>query len=248
LSVLLVSGLKVTVGRREILSGVDLEVRSGQVHAVMGPNGSGKSTLCHALMGRKGYEVTAGSLSLDGADLLGLPTWERAQAGLFLAPQYPTEVPGVSLLDAMAEALAAGGRGAPDLAGRLESEAEAVGLDRRLLARGLNVDLSGGERKRSEALQLGVLSPRFALLDEIDSGLDVEALRMVADRIERATAEAGLGVLAITHYSRLLAHLRPDSVHVLGGGRVVATGGPELAFELERTGYGPYAGGESAVG
>jgi Fe-S cluster assembly ATP-binding protein len=245
-SVLVVEGLRVAVAGQEILRGVDLEVRSGEVHAVMGPNGSGKSTLAHVLMGRPGYKVTAGRVGLDAVDLLDLPTWQRAQAGLFLAMQDPIEVPGVSLVEALGEAFAARGEDAGPVAARLAQEAARVGFDERFLARPLNVDLSGGERKRNETVQLGVLRPRFAVLDELDSGLDVDALRAVARRIEAETVETGLGVLAITHYSRLLHELHPDRVHVLAHGRIVATGGPELAAELESTGYAPYADGDGA--
>ncbi len=243
MSVLRVSGLWGGVGGQEILRGVDLEVASGEVHAVMGPNGSGKSTLAHVLMGRPGYEVKAGSVTIDGEELLGLPTWKRAHAGLFLAMQYPIEVPGVSLHEALAEAFAAQTRDRDEVAQLVATEAPRIGLDERLLRRSLNVDLSGGEKKRNETLQLAVLGPRFAVLDEIDSGLDVDALRLVARRIEAET-EAGLGVLVITHYSRVLKELVPDAVHVLSKGRVVASGGRELADELERTGYAVYGEAE----
>ncbi len=236
-STLIIEALRAEVAGREILRGIDLEIRSGEVHAIMGPNGSGKSTLSHVLMGRPGYTVTGGRVTLDGEDLLGLPTWKRAQAGLFLGMQYPIEVPGVTLRDVLEESFRAGGRdpaGVPALVG---AEAERVGFDPRLLQRPLNVDLSGGERKRNETVQLAVLRPRFAVLDEIDSGLDVDALRAVARRVEAATTEMDLGVLAITHYTRLLAELRPDRTHVLYRGQVVASGGPEMADELERSGY-----------
>jgi Fe-S cluster assembly ATP-binding protein len=243
-SELIVSGLRAGIPGREILKGVDLIVRSGEVHAVMGPNGSGKSTLSHVLMGMPGYDVLAGSVTLDGVELLGLPTWKRAQAGLFLAMQYPIEVPGVSLDDALTEALVARGQDREEarrtLRERTPDEAGRIGLDVRLLDRPLNVDLSGGEKKRNETLQLALLEPRIAVLDEIDSGLDVDALREVSRRVEAATHETNLGVLAITHYSRLLRELRPDTVHVLSGGRIVTSGGPELADELERTGYAGY--------
>jgi Fe-S cluster assembly ATP-binding protein len=290
MSVLRISGLRAGVAGKEVLHGIDLEVRSGEVHAVMGPNGAGKSTLGYVLMGRPGYEVLGGSATIDGLDLLTLPTYERARAGLFLAPQDPTAVPGVplpvvlaaafaaagpdgegvlSLAEAAAElaaaertgslpagALAAGAHGGSSgdgtaLQRRLADEARRIGLDVALLERGLNVDASGGERKRLETLQLAMLRPRFAVLDELDSGLDVDALRAVALRVEAATRHRGLGeagaappdddqrlgVLAITHYRRLLDQLRPDRVHVLVDGCIVASGGPELAAELERTGY-----------
>jgi len=238
---LLVQGLRACVGDTEILRGVDLHVPPGEVHVVMGPNGAGKSTLSHVLMGRPGYRVSGGEVLLDGVDLLALPTWRRAQAGLFLGMQYPIEVPGVSLTDALGEALAAAGRDRREVPALLAAEAARVGFDEKFILRPLNVDLSGGERKRNETLQLGVLAPRIAVLDELDSGLDVDALRAVARRVEQATEETGLGVLAITHYSRLLAELHPDRVHVLSAGRIVASGGPELADELERTGYAGWA-------
>lgn len=237
MSQLVIEGLRAEVAGREILRGVDLTVSSGEVHAVMGPNGSGKSTLSHVLMGRPGYTVTGGRVLLDGEDLLGLPTWKRAQAGLFLGMQYPIEVPGVALVDVLAEAFAASGRARDEVPALVGAEAERVGFDERFLSRALNVDLSGGERKRNETVQLGVLRPKFAVLDEIDSGLDVDALRAVARRVEAATSESGLGVLAITHYTRLLAELHPDRVHVLAKGRIITSGGPELADELEVSGY-----------
>ena len=237
---LIISGLRAAVGGKEILRGVDLSVRSGEVHAVMGPNGSGKSTLAHVVMGRPGYEVTGGSVTLDGVDLLALEPWQRAAAGLFSAMQYPTEVPGVALAEMLEEALAAVGRGG-DVAGLMRAEAERIGFDERFLSRPVNVDLSGGEKKRNETLQLGVLQPSIAILDEIDSGLDIDALRKVARRVEAETEERSLGVLAITHYRRLLTVLRPDVVHVLARGRVVMSGGPELAEQLEATGYAGFA-------
>jgi Fe-S cluster assembly ATP-binding protein len=237
-----IEGLRVGIPGREILRGVDLIVRSGEVHAVMGPNGSGKSTLAHVIMGRPGYEVLGGSITLDGVDLLALPTWERARAGLFIGMQHPIEVPGVSLATSLvaARATAGNGSGGDDIEARLRDEAARIGFDERFLDRPLNVDLSGGERKRNETLQLGVLRPRFAILDEIDSGLDVDALAAVARRVEEATEEWGLGVLAITHFRRLLNVLRADVVHVLSNGQIVANGGPELAEEVDRTGYAAY--------
>jgi Fe-S cluster assembly ATP-binding protein len=242
-----IEGLRASAGGSEILHGIDLVVRSGEVHAVMGPNGSGKSTLSHVIAGRPGYEVTGGSVTLDGVDLLALPAWKRAQAGLFLAMQYPTEVPGVSLEDMLVESLVAAGRPAGEVRSTMVVEATRIGFDERFLARPLNVDLSGGEKKRNETLQLGVLRPKIAILDELDSGLDVDALAAVSRRIEASTNESGLGVLAITHYSRLLHELKPDRVHILVKGRIVAEGGPELAAELEQTGYAAYLpGGDDA--
>ncbi|MBF6555640.1 MAG: Fe-S cluster assembly ATPase SufC [Acidimicrobiales bacterium] len=240
-----IEGLRAGIPGREILRGVSLTVRSGEVHAVMGPNGSGKSTLAHVLMGRPGYEILDGSVTLDGIDLLALPTWQRARAGLFLAMQHPIEVPGVSLVTSLtaarptipADEIAADG---VDIGERLRAEAGRIGFDERFLDRPLNVDLSGGERKRNETLQLGVLRPRFAILDEIDSGLDIDALGDVGSRVQEATTEWGLGVLAITHFRRLLDVLHPDVVHVLSDGRVVATGESELAEIVDRTGYAAY--------
>ena len=235
--VLRIEGLAASVGGTDILHGIDLEVRPGEVHAVMGPNGSGKSTLSHVLMGRPGYEVTSGSVTLDGVDLLSLPTWERARAGLFLALQHPTEVPGVSLESVVTEAARAAGRVTDGIYELLAAEAERIGFDERFLSRPVNVDLSGGEKKRNEALMMGALGPKYAVLDEIDSGLDVDALALVAARVQEATDEDDLGVLAITHFSRLLDVLKPDRVHVLGDGRIRVSGGPELVVRLEAEGY-----------
>ena len=237
MAVLEVRDLRVAVAGQEILRGVDLTVRSGEVHVVMGPNGSGKSTLSHVIAGRPGYEVLGGSVSLDGVDLTRLSPWERAQAGLFLALQYPVEVPGVQLRDVLVEAARAAGRSVDDVEVAMRQEAGRIGLDPRLADRALNVDLSGGEMKRVETLQLAVLRPKIAVLDEIDSGLDVDALRAVSRRVEAATSEDGLGVLAITHYNRLLSELRADVVHVLTRGRIGRTGGPELAELVEAEGY-----------
>ena len=246
-----IEGLYASAGGQEILRGINLEVSSGRVHAIMGPNGSGKSTLAHVVMGRPGYEVTAGSVTLNDVDMLSLAPWERAQAGLFLAMQHPTEVPGVSAAQALGEAFAyraelagndAAGDGASnghDVSDRLMAEAAAVGLKAELVARPLNVDMSGGEKKRNETVQLAVLEPRIAILDELDSGLDIDALRACANRIEALT-NAGLGVLAITHFSRVLQYLRPDEVHVIVDGQFVDSGGPELADALEADGYARY--------
>ncbi len=252
MSTLCIRDLRVKIAGKQILNGIDLEVSSGEVHAIMGPNGSGKSTLSHALMGHPDYEVTGGSVTLDGEELLGLPTHIRAAKGLFLAPQYPVELPGVHLEAMLREALAArdpqsnGAGGSDSLARRLTAEAEAVGMAPAAVGRAVNVAFSGGEKKRNETVQLAVLAPRIAVIDEIDSGLDIDALRDVARRIEQMTQHADassgdgrepLGVLAITHYARLLTELRPDRVHVLRSGRVVMSGGPELADRLEQTGY-----------
>ncbi len=241
MSELVVEGLRASVQGKVILDGVDLVVRSGEVHAIMGPNGSGKSTLSHVLAGRPGYEVLGGSATIDGVELLGLPAWKRAEAGLFLAMQYPTEVPGVAVKD-MLTASRATDSDSDSIYSRMEAEAERIGFSAKFLDRPLNVDLSGGEKKRNETLQLGVLKPKFAILDELDSGLDVDALRMVSRRVEEETKESGLGVIAITHYSRLFDELQPDVVHIFARGRIVETGGPKLADELEDTGYEKWAG------
>ena len=243
--VLEVRGLHASAGGREVLHGIDLTVKSGEVHVIMGPNGSGKSTLAHALMGRPGTEVTEGSIKMDGQELADQPAWKRARAGLFLALQHPVEVPGVGLHSLFDAALGYGadGRDAQDeraLDARMLEEAKAVGLDTRLLRRPLNVDLSGGERKRTEMVQLGVLRPAISILDEVDSGLDVDALGEVARRLQLATTDWGVGILAITHFNRFLVQLEADLVHVLVGGRIVATGDAALALQLEQTGYAEY--------
>lgn len=238
--VLKVVDLHASVGDKEILRGINLELHSSEVHAIMGPNGSGKSTLSHVLMGKSGYKITAGSIFLDDLDLMRLDTWERAHAGLFLVSQYPSEVPGVSIDDALLAAFETMERDASDLSSLIIEEAANIGLPETLLGRSLNVDFSGGEKKRNEMVQLAVLKPKFAILDEIDSGLDIDALRDVSRRVELATNNDALGVLAITHYSRLLRELRPDKVHVLVRGEIVKTGGPELAHELELSGYAEF--------
>ncbi len=240
-SKLVISDLRASVAGTEILKGVNLEIAPGEVHAVMGPNGAGKSTLSHVIMGKPGYEVTGGSVTIDGVEILDQPTWRRAEAGLFLAMQYPTEVPGVSLADVLSNSAALADRDPDALDALLRAEADRIGFDHQFLDRAMNVDFSGGEKKRNETLQLAVMKPRFAVLDELDSGLDVDALRMVSQRVEAATTEDKLGILVITHYSRLLSELKPDRVHVLAQGRFVAEGGPELADELEESGYGSYA-------
>jgi Fe-S cluster assembly ATP-binding protein len=238
--VLEVRGLHAAAGGQEVLHGIDLTVRSGEVHVIMGPNGSGKSTLAHALMGRPGTEVTEGSITMDGRELVGLPSWQRARAGLFLALQHPVEVPGVGLSSLLGAALGRDERSEGDLQARMADEAKSVGLDPRLLRRPLNVDLSGGERKRTEMVQLGVLRPAITVLDEVDSGLDVDALGEVARRLQQATTDWGVGILAITHFNRFLVQLEADLVHVMVGGRIVATGDAALALELEQTGYAGY--------
>ncbi len=249
MSTLEIKGLVASVAGQQILNGIDLVVRSGEVHAVMGPNGAGKSTLSAVIMGKPGYEVHSGEVLLDGVDLLALPAWQRAQAGVHLVMQYPSEVPGVGLTDMLAEAFRARGRNTDTLADEIAAEAERINFPVALLDRSLNVDLSGGEKKRNETLQLALLAPKIAILDELDSGLDIDALRDCARRVEDATNESApgqepLGVLAITHYNRLLAELHPDHVHILVKGRIVASGGPELADQLETDGYEAFTGGE----
>ncbi len=247
MSTLVIEGLRASVADRLILDGVSLTIRAGEVHAIMGPNGSGKSTLAFVIAGHSGYEVLDGSVRLDGTELLGLPAWRRAEAGLLLTMQYPTEVSGVSLLDMLTESVCTPAD-ATAVSERMHKEAERIGFDARFLQRPVNVDLSGGERKRNEALQLGVLEPAFALMDELDSGLDVDALRQVGNRVEHATEHDGLGVLAITHSTRLFDHLRPDAVHVFAGGRIQESGGPELADQLEAEGYERWTAGQTQPG
>ena len=236
-----IKNLAVSVGGSQILNDVSLTINSGEVHAVMGPNGAGKSTLSAALMGKPGYVVTGGSVKLDGVDVLSLPTWQRATAGLHLIMQYPTEIPGVMLQDAMSAALDARKRDTSNLRSLIATEAKRISFDTELVDRAVNVDFSGGEKKRNETVQLAVLQPKIAILDELDSGLDIDALRDCAQRVEDATREMNLGVLVITHYSRLFEQLKPDFVHILTNGRIVKSAGPELADELEVTGYAAYA-------
>ena len=240
MSTLVISDLRVSVAGNQILNGVNLTISSGEVHAVMGPNGAGKSTLSAAIMGKPGYVITGGSVTLDGVDMLALPTWTRAVAGLHLVMQYPTEVPGVKLNDTLAEALGARGRSVATLESTIATEAARINFDAELVERPLNVDLSGGEKKRNETVQLAVLEPKIAILDELDSGLDIDALRDCARRVEDATRETNLGALVITHYSRLFEELKPDFVHILAKGKIVKSGGPELADELERDGYAAF--------
>jgi len=238
--------LHVRVGDIEIIKGLTLSVPSGQVHALMGPNGSGKSTLAYALSGRDNYEVTSGEAKLDGVDMLTLKPEERAANGLFLSFQYPVEIPGLSAIAFLKAAInaqrAAHGQApmpAPELLKLLRAKADALRIDPEMLKRPLNVGFSGGEKKRFEALQMAVLEPRFAILDETDSGLDIDALRIVADNVNALRAP-DRSMLVITHYQRLLDYIKPDRVHVLARGRIVASGGPDLALELEREGYDKY--------
>jgi Fe-S cluster assembly ATP-binding protein len=240
MSTLEIKDLRAEVAGKEILQGINLTVKSGEVHAIMGPNGAGKSTLSAVIMGKPGYTVLGGSVTLDGVDMLALPTWQRAIAGLHLVMQYPTEVPGVHVDQMLAEALTARQRGTEGMAARIAEEASRINFDTALVSRALNVDLSGGEKKRNETLQLGVLEPKIAILDELDSGLDIDALRDCARRVEAATHESNLGVLAITHYVRLLEELKPDIVHIMVAGRIVSSGGPEMADQLERDGYAAF--------
>jgi Fe-S cluster assembly ATP-binding protein len=238
ISTLKIDGLRVSVADKEVLKGFSLTMRSGEVHAIMGPNGSGKSTLAHALTGHPGYHVLDGSVTIDGVELLMLSATERARAGLMLVLQQPFEIPGVRAFDL----LEAAGAERSTLRARMLEEAQRLELRPELLDRFVNVDLSGGERKRAEMVQLGILQPKFALLDEVDSGLDVDALDAVARRLVAATTEWNCGVLAITHFRRLLLELPPTMIHVMGNGRIVATGGPELAETLERDGYEAFRG------
>ena len=228
---------------KEILKGVDLTVEPGRVHAIMGPNGSGKSTLSYVLSGRDGYEVTGGTAVLDGHDLLEMEPEERAAAGLFLAFQYPVEIPGVGNMTFLRTALNAQrkARGeaeicAGDFLKLVREKARALKIDAEMLKRPVNVGFSGGEKKRNEILQMAVLEPSMCILDETDSGLDVDAMRLVADGVNALRSE-GRGFLVITHYQRLLDHIRPDVVHIMADGRIVKTGGPELALEVEQNGY-----------
>jgi Fe-S cluster assembly ATP-binding protein len=241
-----VKNLHASVGDKPILKGLSLDVPTGQVHAIMGPNGAGKSTLSYVLTGRDGYEVTQGSATQDGQDLLSLSPDERAARGLFLSFQYPLEIPGVPALTFVRTALNAQhkARGepeipAPEFLKRARSTAAALKMDFEMLRRGLNVGFSGGEKKRMEIFQMAMLSPRFLILDETDSGLDIDALKIVSEGVN-ALRSPERGMLVITHYQRLLDYVRPDRVHVLAGGRIVESGGPELALELERSGYDRY--------
>jgi len=243
-----IQNLHATVADKPILNGISLSVPAGEVHAIMGPNGSGKSTLGYVLSGRPGYEVTGGSVTFAGQDLLALEPYERAATGLFLGFQYPVEIPGVSSLQFLRESLNSQrrSRGEPELSGgefiRLAREqAGLLGMDVEMLKRPVNVGFSGGEKKRAEMVQMGIMNPKFAVLDETDSGLDIDALRAVGAGINRIMRAPDKGVLLITHYQRLLDYVTPDKVHVLTQGRIVRSGGAELAHELEREGYAKVA-------
>ena len=244
MAMLKIENLHANVGDKEILKGLTLEVGAGEVHAIMGPNGSGKSTLGYVLAGREGYEATSGSVTFDGKDLLALEPHERAAAGFFLGLQYPVEIPGVSNLNFLRTALNAQRklRGEPDVSAadfmRLaRTEADAFDLTMDHMKRGVNVGFSGGEKKRNEMVQMGILDPKLAILDETDSGLDIDALRVVGEGINRIMRKPDKAVRLITQYQRLLDIVRPDYVHILSAGRIVKTGGPELALALEREGY-----------
>jgi len=239
-----IENLHATVADKPILNGVSLAVPAGEVHAIMGPNGSGKSTLAYVLAGRPGYEVSEGGATFDGRDLLAMEPHERAAAGLFLGFQYPVEIPGVSMLQFVRESLNTQrrARGEAEFSGAdfiklAREQAQLLGMDAEMLKRPVNVGFSGGEKKRAEMVQMGIMNPRFAILDETDSGLDIDALKSVGAGINRIMRSADKGVLLITHYQRLLDYVEPDRVHVLNRGTIVRSGGPELAKELEREGY-----------
>jgi Fe-S cluster assembly ATP-binding protein len=239
-----ITNLHATVADKPILNGVSLDVPAGEVHAIMGPNGSGKSTLAYVLAGRPGYQVSEGGVSFDGRDLLAMEPHERAAAGLFLGFQYPVEIPGISYLQFLRESLNAQrrSRGEAELsAGEFiklaREQAALLGMDAEMLKRPVNVGFSGGEKKRAEMVQMGIMAPKFAVLDETDSGLDIDALKAVGAGINRIMRAPDKAVLLITHYQRLLDYVEPDKVHVLRNGRIERSGGPELAQELEREGY-----------
>lgn len=249
MSVLTIKDLHVSVqtddGARPILRGVDLTIASGQTHALMGPNGSGKSTLAYAIAGHPRYDVISGSITLDGDDVLEMSIDERARAGLFLAMQYPVEVPGVSVTNFLRTAATAVRGEAPKVRHWVKEVRETMdrlSMDPAFAERNVNEGFSGGEKKRSELLQLELLRPKIAVLDEIDSGLDVDALRVVSEGINRVRESGETGVMLITHYTRILRYVKPDQVHVFSGGRIVERGGPELAETLESEGYERYAG------
>ncbi|WP_066079169.1 Fe-S cluster assembly ATPase SufC [Pseudoclavibacter albus] len=247
MSTLQISDLHVTVetdqGTKEILKGVDLTINQGEIHAIMGPNGSGKSTLAYTIAGHPKYEVTGGSITLDGEDVLEMEVDERAKAGLFLAMQYPVEIPGVTVSNFLRTAKTAIDGEAPALRPwltELRESMEKLRMDSSFTERNVNEGFSGGEKKRNEILQLELLKPKFAVLDETDSGLDVDALRIVSEGVNRVKDNTGLGVLLITHYTRILRYIKPDFVHVFVAGKVADQGGPELAERLENEGYDRY--------
>lgn len=244
MSVLSVKDLHVSVeteqGTKRILNGVDLEIKQGEIHAIMGPNGSGKSTLAYTIAGHPKYHVEGGSITLDGAEVLDMSIDERARAGLFLAMQYPVEIPGVKVADFLRTSKTALAGEAPALRPWIKEVNEsmkALRMDKTFSDRNVNEGFSGGEKKRHEILQLELLKPRFAILDETDSGLDVDALKIVSEGVNRAQEATGLGLLLITHYTRILRYIKPDFVHVFVDGRVAEEGGPELADRLENEGY-----------
>ena len=241
-----IKNLQVTVGDREILNGLDLVVNKGEVHAIMGPNGSGKSTLAHVLAGKADYEVTGGSVLFEGEDLLAMDIDERAAKGLFLAFQYPIEIPGVATMTFLRTAMNAQRKkrgeeelSTPEFMKRVREAAGKLSIDAEMLRRPVNVGFSGGEKKRNEILQMALVEPKLAVLDETDSGLDIDALKVVADGVNRLRSPER-SMVVITHYQRLLDHIVPDVVHVLSRGRIVRTGGKELALELEARGYADY--------
>ena len=247
MSTLEIRGLKVSVttenGDVEILKGVDLTIKSGETHAIMGPNGSGKSTLAYSIAGHPKYTITGGTVTLDGADVLEMSVDERAKAGLFLAMQYPVEVPGVSVSNFLRTAATALRGEAPKLrewVGEVKGAMEALKMDPSFASRNVNEGFSGGEKKRHEIMQLELLKPKIAILDETDSGLDVDALRVVSEGVNRAKENSNVGVLLITHYTRILKYITPDFVHVFANGKIVEEGGPELADKLESQGYEEY--------
>jgi Fe-S cluster assembly ATP-binding protein len=242
-----IENLHVSVEDREILRGIDLKLGAGELHAIMGPNGSGKSTLAYVLAGRSGYDVTAGSIRFNGEDLLAMKADERAAAGVFLAFQYPIEIPGVATMTFLKTALNAQRRkrgldeiSPPDFVRKVKAVSERLHVTQEMLRRPLNVGFSGGEKKRNEILQMALLEPALCVLDETDSGLDIDALRTVADGVN-ALRSPGRSMLVITHYQRLLNYIVPDFVHVMTAGRIVQSGGKELALELEEKGYAGYA-------
>jgi Fe-S cluster assembly ATP-binding protein len=237
-------------GAKEILKGVNLTIRGGETHAIMGPNGSGKSTLSYAIAGHPKYEVTSGEVLLDGEDVLGMTVDERARAGLFLAMQYPVEVPGVSMSNFLRSAVTAVRGEAPKLrtwVKEVKEEMRRLDIASEFAERSVNEGFSGGEKKRHEILQLSILKPKIAILDETDSGLDFDALRVVSEGVNQYKANNEVGVMLITHYTRILKHITPDFVHVFAGGKIAESGGVELADELEENGYIKYAAAEAAT-